>query len=322
MVDEHRDATRYGTAGRREPLDPAARPAYAAGTTERVGYHEHYDDRPRVVRRISPSAVLAGAVLALVTLFMLNLLGVGIGLTTIDPGRGGDDTPGLTALGVGAAIWGVVTFLIALFAGGWVAGRLAGDPKKLDSMLHGLIAWALAMLVLVWLMTTAVSGLIGGAFSLLGNAASAAAQGVQAAVTGATEQGGGPLGQVSWQRIQQELEQALPADVDINRQEFMAALRRLLVAGGDRQAVVDILVNQGGMAPEEAQTTVQDLEGRYQQAVQDIEQRAAEAAEATANALSSAAIWAFIALALGGAAAAAGGWLGTPRDVISAAETR
>jgi hypothetical protein len=142
MVDEHRDATRYGTAGRGEPLDPAARPAYAAGTTERAGYHhEHYDDRPRVVRRISPSAVLAGAVLALVTLFMLNLLGVGIGLTTIDPARGGDDTPGLTGLGIGAGIWGAVTFLIALFIGGWVAGRLAGDPKKLDSMLHGLIAW-------------------------------------------------------------------------------------------------------------------------------------------------------------------------------------
>ena len=141
-------------------------------------------------------------------------------------------------------------------------------------------------------------------------------------MTGATEQGGGPLGQVSWQRIQQELEQALPADVDLNREEFMAALRRLLVGGGDRQAVVDILVNQGGMAPEEAQTTVRDLENRYRQAVQGIEQRAVEAAEATANALSSAAIWAFIALALGGAAAAAGGWLGAPRDVISAAETR
>ncbi|HEX2222714.1 MAG TPA: hypothetical protein VHN15_00765 [Thermoanaerobaculia bacterium] len=288
-----------------------------------VDYHER-PDRPRVVRRISPSAVLAGAILALVTLFMLNLLGVGLGLTTIDPGRGGDASPGLSALGVGAAIWGVVTFLIALFAGGWVAGRLAGDPKELDSMLHGLLAWALAMLVLLWLMTTAVSGLIGGAFSLLGSAASATAQGVQAAVTGATGQGGGqgggPLEQVSWQRIQQELEQALPAGVDLNRQEFMAALRRLLLGGGDRQAVVDILVNQGGMAPEEAQATVQDLENRYQQAVQELEQRAAEAAEATANAVSSAAIWAFIALALGGAAAAAGGWLGTPRDAIAAPE--
>ena len=65
MVDEHRDQARHGTAS----------------------------SRPRVVRRISPSAVLAGAILALVILFMLNLLGVGLGLTTIDPGRGGDDTP-------------------------------------------------------------------------------------------------------------------------------------------------------------------------------------------------------------------------------------
>ena len=309
MVDEHRD--------------PAGRPAYAVGAPGPADYHHEPDDRPRVVRRISPSAVIAGGLLALVVLLMLNLLGVGIGLTTIDPGPGGDDSPGLTGLGIGAGIWGVVTFLIALFVGGWAAGRLAGDPNRLDGMLHGLVAWALAMFVLMWLMTTAVSGLIGGAFSLVGNAASAAAQGVQAAVTGAAGQdGGGLLQQIPWQRVQQRIEQALPANVDVDREAFTAALRRLLVEGGDRQAAIDILVNQGGMSPEEAQATLQDLESQYQQAVQEIEQRAAEAAEATANALSSAAIWTFIALALGGGAAAGGGWLGAPRDAISAAGVR
>jgi hypothetical protein len=98
----------------------------------------------------------------------------------------------------------------------------------------------------------------------------------------------------------------------------MAAVRELVVEGGDRQAVINILVEQGGMSQEEAESTLQNLETEYEQAVQEIEQQAGQAAEAAAEAVSSAAFWSFIALLLGGIAAAAGGWLGAPRDEIAA----
>src|SRR5919106_2968427 len=150
---------------------PPGRPAEAYGVD-----YVHPD---HVVRRISPWAVLAGAVVGVVVLFLLGLLGLAIGLATIDPAPAGDATPEAGAFGVGAAIWGIISFLLALLAAGWIAARLAGNPNRLDGLLHGVVAWALTTLVVMWLMTTTLSSIIGGAFSLLGNIASASAQAVQ-----------------------------------------------------------------------------------------------------------------------------------------------
>jgi polyhydroxyalkanoate synthesis regulator phasin len=295
--------------GSREAMGayPPGRPAEAYGVD--------YDHPVHVVRRISPWAVLAGAVVGVVVLFLLGLLGLAVGLATIDPAPAGDDTPGAGTFGTGAAIWGIISFLIALLAAGWIASRLAGDPKKLDGLLHGVVAWALTTLIIMWLMTTTVSSIIGGAFSLLGNIASASAQAVQAAAGG--ESLADAAQQLPWDRIRQRVEQALPADVDVDRETLMAAFRELVLEGGDRQAVVDILVQQGGMAPEEAERTLQNLEAEYQQAAQQVEQQAGQAAQAAAETVSSAALWSFIALLLGGLAAAGGGWLGAPRDEIA-----
>jgi polyhydroxyalkanoate synthesis regulator phasin len=290
---------------------PPGRPAEAYGVD--------YDHPDRVVRRISPWAVLAGAVVGVVVLFLLGLLGLGVGLATIDPAPAGGDSPGVGTFGIGTAIWGIISFLIALFAAGWIAGRLAGNPKKLDGLLHGVVAWALTTLVVMWLMTTTVSSIIGGAFSVLGNIASASAQAVQAAAGGETLADAAQ--QLPWERIQQRIEQALPADVDLDREALMTAFRELVLEGGDRQAVIDILVQQGGMSPDEAERTLQNLEAEYQQAAQEVEQQAGQAAQAAAETVSSAALWSFIALLLGGIAAAAGGWIGAPRDEIAAGAT-
>jgi polyhydroxyalkanoate synthesis regulator phasin len=292
---------------------------YPPGTARSRGVdHDHHPDR--VVRRISPWAVLAGSVVGVVVLFLLSLFGLGIGLATIDPLPGASGTPDAGTLGIGTGIWFIITFLIALFAGGWIAGRLAGDPKKLDGMLHGLVAWALSTLVIMWLMTTAVSSIIGGAFSLVGSVASTSAQGVQAAASGGSGQAimDAVQQQVPWNRIEQRVEQALPADVDLDRQTLTAAVRQFVAGGGDRQAVIDVLVDQGGMSQENAESALQNMEQAYEQAVQEAQQQAAQVADATAEAVSAAALWAFIALLLGGAAAAAGGWIGAPRDEIAA----
>ena len=59
----------------------------------------------------------------------------------------------------------------------------------------------------------------------------------------------------------------------------MAAFRELVVGGGNRQDVIDILVNESGMSQAQAENTMQNLESEYNQAVQ----HAAQAAEATAS---------------------------------------
>jgi hypothetical protein len=301
--------------------DPRVEGAYAPGSAARVYDVEHHADR--LVRRIAPWAVLSGAIVSIVVLFLLSLFGVGVGLATVDTAPGGDGTPGAAAFSIGAAIWGVITFLIALFAGGWIAGRLAGDPNKLDGLLHGVVTWALATVIFMWLTASAVSSIIGGAFSLAGTVASTTAQGAQAAASGESGDAIANAVQqaVPWQQIQQRIEQALPADVQVDRQTLIDAFRQFVTGGGDRQAVLDVLVNQGGMTQEEAESTLQNLQAEYDQAMQEAQQQAAQTAEAASAAVSAAAFWSFVALLIGGLAAAGGGWLGAPRDELATGVT-
>src|SRR5437868_9221168 len=67
-------------------------------------------DRP--FARISWGAVFAGAIIALATQIVLALIGMAVGLATLNPATG--DSPSGTALGTGAAIWLVVSSLISL----------------------------------------------------------------------------------------------------------------------------------------------------------------------------------------------------------------
>src|SRR3954451_14244561 len=70
---------------------------------------------------------------------------------------------------------------IALGLGGYVAAWLAGIEIRFDGMLHGLITWGVAMLLTIYLLTSAVGGIIGGGCSALGGIASAAGSGVKEA---------------------------------------------------------------------------------------------------------------------------------------------
>jgi hypothetical protein len=140
------------------------------------------------LRRISWGAVLAGAVIVIAVHLSLSLLGLGIGLSTVDPTAG--DTPEATSLGLGAGVWWVVSNLIALVIGGYVAARLSGMPLRGDGIIHGVLTWAVTLLITIYLLTTGVGNLVGGAFNVVGNAVSTVGQGVAQAVTPALEASG------------------------------------------------------------------------------------------------------------------------------------
>ena len=135
-----------------------------------------------LVRRISWGAVFAGAVVALATQLLLGMLGLGIGASTINPTTEQNPANGL---GTGAAIWFTISTLLSLFAGGMVAGRLAGMPLRADGMLHGLVVWGTSTLLTFYLLTTAIGGIIGGTASILGKGLSVAGQGAATAATAA-----------------------------------------------------------------------------------------------------------------------------------------
>ena len=90
---------------------------------------------------------------------MLNLLGLGIGLSTIDPMTENDPLQGL---GTGALIWFGLSNLVALFVGGLVAGRMSGFTSNSDGGLHGFLSWALFAMISFFLMTTAIGTIVNG----------------------------------------------------------------------------------------------------------------------------------------------------------------
>lgn len=143
------------------------------------------------VRRISWAAIIAGLAVALGIELLLSLLGIGIGASTIHAVSGESATA--SGLGIGSGIWFLMSTLIALFAGGWIAGRMAGMPRAIDGSLHGIIAWSLTTLATAYLLTTAVGGILGGATGLLGSALGAAGSGVAAVAPSAAQAAGSQL---------------------------------------------------------------------------------------------------------------------------------
>ncbi len=128
--------------------------------------------------RASWGAIFAGIIIALVAQMLLSLLGMAIGFGLVDPT--GEANP-MDGFGIGAAIYFVVSSIVSLFAGGYVAGSLAEVQTTRDRTLHGLLTWAGATLLLFLLLTTAVGNLIGGTANLIGKGLSGVGSAVAAA---------------------------------------------------------------------------------------------------------------------------------------------
>lgn len=128
-------------------------------------------------RRISWAAIFGGVILVVAVQLLLSMLGAGIGLGTVNTNAG--TTPDASSLGIGAGVWWVISSMIALAFGGYVSAWLAGIELRWDGVLHGLITWGIATLLTIYLLSSAVGGIIGGGFSALGSVASAAGSGVK-----------------------------------------------------------------------------------------------------------------------------------------------
>src|SRR3954467_5517319 len=80
------------------------------------------DIRTIMLNEVAWGAVFAGAVIGLVMQIILNMLGLGVGLSTMDIAQG--DAPSAGSMSVGAGIWFVVSGIVAAALGGYIAGRL------------------------------------------------------------------------------------------------------------------------------------------------------------------------------------------------------
>ena len=262
---------------------------------------------PAFLRPVSWGAIFAGVAAAIAIQLLLNLLGAGVGAATINPQSG-------QRLALGAAIWFVISSIISLFAGGWIAGRSAGVPNKRDGALHGFVTWAVASLVLVYMLSTAVGGLLGGAASVLGQTASLAGRGAQAAAPMMTD----VIGQATGVTPEEVRADAGDLARDPNFQAFVSGLiRNGQVTPQDRQALARLLIDRRHLSTEEANATIDRWQTQIEQGVQQAKQTTAQAATAAASGVSKGAFGSFFALLLGLVAAVAGSWLGTHEFVRS-----
>jgi hypothetical protein len=107
------------------------------------------------------SAVFAGAAVAVALWVVLQLFGMGAGLSAVDL----DDSGSLRNAGIGTTIASMFAPLIALFVGGLVAGRLASTSDQRIAVSHGFVTWAIASLAGIAAVAWLVAALAQGATS-------------------------------------------------------------------------------------------------------------------------------------------------------------
>ena len=269
-------------------------------------------------RRISWAAIFGGVILVVVVQLLLSTLGAGIGLGTVNVNAG--TTPDASSLGIGAGVWWLISSCIALFFGGYVAAWMAGIELRFDGLLHGLVTWGIATLLTIYLLTSAIGGIIGGGFSALGGAASAAGSGISSAAK-PLAQAAGVTPNVVQDQVQAFLQPANPDPATMTPQDAQKEVAKDLVTfaqgGADapaaKERIVNIMAAQMKISHDDAAKRFDDAQAKLQQTKDQAVQTAKSAADASAAAASKTSFAAFGILLLGAIAAAIGGSLAVQR---------
>lgn len=273
------------------------------------------DGRP--VRRTAWGAIFAGALTALMTTLLLTLLFGGIGLNSFDPASSADPVGN----GTGSIIAIVITNLLSLFLGGWVAGRLAGSPRRSDSVIHGILTWGVLTLATIFLLSSAVGRLVSGAASLLGNTVSSVAQVAPAAgdalsnvvpdvdIAGQVTTFLTDAGVANPEEAGQELVQLATTRVQNGES---------LTSPAAQQEFTDFLAENSELSEQEIETQVQEFTQQADQTLQEVQTTVTEGAEQASDTAGTAALYGFGALLLGAIVAAIGATVGSPKDSYDA----
>ncbi|VXB34428.1 conserved membrane hypothetical protein [Burkholderia sp. 8Y] len=127
--------------------------------------------------RLSWGAIIAGVILSMIVYLIMSVLGTAIGASLLSPMSKPD---ALHGFGFGSGVWVIVTTVLAVFVGSYYAGRCA----PVIGWLHGLLSWAVMTLLIVYGMTSLITGAVS-------TAGSVAATTAQVGATAANQSGSG-----------------------------------------------------------------------------------------------------------------------------------
>ena len=140
---------------------------------------------------VSWGPIIAGAFAASTLTFILMLVGSGLGLSMVSPWSGSGAS--VTTFAVSTAIWLVIVQWLSSGVGGYLAGRLRTkwvgihtDEVYFRDTAHGFLAWALATLLVVGVLGSALSAALGSGVQAVSTVASGAAMGASANAGGAS----------------------------------------------------------------------------------------------------------------------------------------
>jgi hypothetical protein len=185
-------------------------------TTAETAPIRHYDttrvadseELPRTLNiahdRVRWGAIIAGLLTALTALLVLNLLGLAVGLTTVNAAQATAQGGAPPDLGRNAGIWAAISGLLAFLLGGYVAGRTAAVFDRGWGALNGALVFMLGVPITLWLASQGIGAVLG---SVGGLASSLAAnpQLAQQAQQGASQAAG--QAQQAAQQAQQAAQQ-------------------------------------------------------------------------------------------------------------------
>jgi len=288
--------------------------------TAPAGVDEEYVGSVAGPPRISWGAIFAGAVSALGLWMLLYAFGLAVGLTTLDPNNRGS----LRSSGIFTGVWGLVAPLIALFVGGFVAGRGAGIFRRAEGAVHGVVMWGLVTVMGSFLVISAAAAVVRGV-AAMGQAAVRAG----GSAVGAVADKSGGLGAMA-QQFGIDADDALRPVNDrlreqgqppVSAEQLQAATRDAVqsaVPEGrvDRDLLVRSIAQNTSMSRPDVEETatrihmqIDNAKNQMGQRVQSAETGALKAAESSGKVF-----WGvFGALLLGLIAAAIGAALGVPQ---------
>ncbi len=136
--------------------------------TGAVSRQDSADGHELTADRVRWGPIVAGLLTALTSLLLLSLLGLALGLATVDA-RTAAAQGGLPGdAGRNSAIWSAIAGVLSFLLGGFVAGRTAAIFSRGWGALNGAMVFLLAVPITLWLAGQGLGALLGSVGNFVG----------------------------------------------------------------------------------------------------------------------------------------------------------